>query len=135
MRLIVVRGVLIGLAATLSGCVEVSGPGPAPVGIELSRVDPQDAAERALIGSVLGTALGTGIGASLAINPGVGAVIGAESGAAIGAAVGAITAQPLPDYTPIAVPNAALIPDFYDTWPPGYRPPPVDSQTPPPRPG
>jgi hypothetical protein len=142
MRHMVVRGVLIGLAATLSGCVVVSGPtpvgpaafAPAPFGLELARVDPQDAAERALIGSVLGTALGTGIGASFAINPAIGAVVGAESGAAIGAAVGAATAQPLPEYAPIAVPSAALIPDVYDTWAPGYRPPPVASQTPPPRP-
>jgi hypothetical protein len=142
MRLMVFRGALIGLAATLSGCVEAYGPTPVgaaayppPFGIELARVDPQDAAERALVGSVLGTALGTGIGAVFAINPAIGAVVGAESGAAIGAAVGAATAQPLPSYAPIAVPSAALIPDFYDTWAPGYRPPPVASQTPPPRPG
>ena len=143
MRLMVVQGVLIGLAAALSGCVGVYGPTavgpaplpPAPFGIELARVDPQDAAERALIGSVLGSALGTGIGAAFAINPAVGAVIGAESGAVIGAEIGAATAQPLPDYMPIAPPSAALIPDFYDTWAPGFRPPPVASQTPPPRPG
>jgi hypothetical protein len=143
MRLMVVRGALIGLAAMLSGCVEVYGPAPAgtagytppPFGVELARVDPQDAAERALIGSVLGTALGTGLGAVFAINPAIGAVIGAESGAAIGAAVGVATAQPLPAYAPIAAPSTALIPDFYDTWAPGYRPPPVASQTPPPRPG
>ena len=143
MRLMVVQGALIGLAATLSGCVEVYGPTPvgarafppAPFGVELARVDPQDAAERALTGSVLGAALGTGIGAVFAINPAVGAVIGAESGAVIGAEIGAATAQPLPSYAPITVPSAALIPDFYDTWAPGYRPPPVASQTPPPRPG
>jgi len=143
MRLMVVRGALIGLAATLSGCVEVYGPTavgpaqypPAPFGVELARVDPQDAAERALIGSVLGSALGTGLGAVFAINPAVGAVVGAESGAVIGAAVGAAAAQPLPSYAPIAVPSTALIPDFYDTWAPGYRTPPVASQTPPPRPG
>ena len=130
MRLMVVRVGLIGLAAALSGCVEVYGPGPFVV----ARVDPTDAAERALIGAALGTALGTGIGASFAINPAIGAVIGAESGAAIGAALGAATAEPLPDYAPIAVPTVAIIPGFYDTWPPGYRPPPVTSQTPPPRP-
>jgi hypothetical protein len=138
MRLMVVRGALIGLAVTLSGCVEAYGPtavGPAPFGVTLARVDPQDAAERALIGSVLGSALGTGLGASFAINPAIGAVIGAESGAVIGAEIGVATAQPLPDYRPIAPPSAALIPDFYDTWAPGYRPPPVTSQTPPPRPG
>ena len=131
MRLMVVRGALIGLAAVLSGCVEPYGP----ASIGLARVDPQDAAERAVVGAVLGTALGTGLGAVFALNPGIGAVVGAESGAAIGAAVGVMTAQPLPEYAPIAVERAALIPSFYDTWPPGYRPPPVASQTPPPRPG
>jgi uncharacterized membrane protein YeaQ/YmgE (transglycosylase-associated protein family) len=73
MRRLVVRGMLIGLAAVLSSCVEAYGPAP----IELARVDPQDAAERAVIGAVLGTALGTGLGAVFAINPGIGAVIGA----------------------------------------------------------
>jgi hypothetical protein len=143
MRLMVVRGVLVGLAAALSGCVGVYGPTavgaaqypPAPFGVELARVDPQDAAERALTGSVLGAALGTGLGAAFAINPAIGAVVGAESGAVFGAEIGALTAQPLPDYVPIPPPSAALIPDFYDTWAPGYRPPPVASQTPPPRPG
>ena len=133
MRLMVVRGALIGIAAALSGCVEAYGPAPFTIG--LARVDPQDAAERAVIGSVLGAALGTGLGAAVAINPAVGAVIGVESGAAIGAAIGAATAQPLPSYAPIATPSAALIPSFYDTWPPGYRPLPIASQTPPPRPG
>ena len=131
MRLLVVGGVLIGLAAVLSGCVEANGPAP----IGLARVDPQEAAERAVIGAALGTALGTGLGAVFAINPGIGAVVGAESGAAIGAAVGVMTAQPLPDCAPIPVERAALIPGFYDTWPPGFRPPPVATQTPPPRPG
>jgi uncharacterized membrane protein len=133
MRLIFVRTVLIGLAAALSGCVEVYGP--APPGIELSRVDPVDAGERAIVGAALGAALGTGIGATFSINPAIGAVIGAESGATIGAAIGAATAQPLPDYAPIAIPTAAIIPGFYDTWPPGFHPPPIASQTPPPRPG
>jgi len=133
MRLILVGTALIGLAAALSGCVEVYGP--APPGIELSRVDPVDAGERAIVGAALGTALGTGIGAAFSINPAIGAVIGAESGATIGAAIGAATAQPLPDYAPIAIPTAAIIPGFYDTWPPGFHPPPIASQTPPPRPG
>ena len=131
MRLMVVRGALIGLAAVLSGCVEPYGSAP----FGLARVDPQDAAERAVVGAVLGTALGTGLGAMFSINPGIGAVVGAESGAALGAAAGAMTAQPLPEYAPIPIERAALIPAFYDTWPPGYRPPPVASQTPPPRPG
>ncbi len=133
MRLIVLRTVLIGSAVALSGCVEVNGP--APLDIAVSRVDPVDAGERAIVGAALGTALGTGIGASFAINPAIGAVVGAESGAAIGAAIGVATAQPLPDYAPIAIPTAAVIPGFYDTWPPGYHPPPIASQTPPPHPG
>ena len=132
MRLILVRTALIGLAAALSGCVEITFPSPI---LEVSRVDPVDAGERAIVGAALGTALGTGIGASFAINPAIGAVVGAESGAAIGAAIGAATAQPLPDYAPIAIPTAATIPGFYDTWPPGSHPPPSASQTPPPRPG
>src|SRR6266478_3983725 len=117
MRLILLRTALIGLAAALSGCVEVYGPAPLDIG--LSRVDPVDAGERAIVGAALGTALGTGIGATFAINP----------------AIGAVTAQPLPDYAPIAIPTAAIIPGFYDTWPPGFHPPPIASQTPPPRPG
>lgn len=133
MRLIVVRAGLIGLAVTLSGCVEVSGP--APFGIAVARVDPEEAAERALVGAALGTALGTGIGATFSINPAIGAVVGAESGAALGAAVGVMTAQPLPAYAPIAAPSASAIPGFYDTWPPGSHPPPIAAQTPPPRPG
>ena len=133
MRLIRVRTAAIGLAAALCGCVEVYGPAPLDLG--LARVDPVDAAERAVYGAALGAALGTGLGASFSINPAIGAVIGAESGATIGAAIGAMTAQPLPDYAPIAIPTAAIIPRFYDTWPPGYHPPPIASQTPPPRPG
>jgi hypothetical protein len=133
MRLLLVRTVLIGLAAALPGCVGVYGPAPLDLG--LARVDLVEAGERAVVGAALGTALGTGLGASFAINPAIGAVVGAESGAAIGAAIGAATAQPLPDYAPIAIPTAAIIPGFYDTWPPGYHPPPVASQTPPPRPG
>lgn len=133
MRLLLVGAALIGLAAALSGCAE---PGDtAPFGLGLSRVDPQEAAERAVVGSAAGTALGVGLGASFAINPAIGAVIGAESGAAIGAAIGVATAQPLPSYAPIAVPTTPVIPEFYDTWPPGYYPPPIAAQTPPPRPG
>src|SRR5437773_9083914 len=124
MRRTAVGAALVGFATVLSGCVEIG----------LSRVDPQEAAERALIGAALGTALGTGLGASFSINPAIGAVVGAEAGAALGAAVGVATAQPLPEYAPIALPTAAIIPGFYDTWPPGYHPPPIASQTPPPRP-
>jgi hypothetical protein len=132
MRLIYVGVGLIGLATALSGCAEPGDTGP--FGLGLSRVDPQEATERALAGAALGTALGTGIGVSFAINPAIGAVIGAESGAALGAAVGVATAQPLPSYAPIAVPTEPVIPSFYDTWPPGYYQPPIAAQTPPPRP-
>src|SRR5205807_8606228 len=100
MRLLVVGAGLIGLAISLAGCV---GP------VELARVDPQDAADRALTGAVLGAALGTGLGASFAINPAIGAVVGIETGATLGAAVGVMTAQPLPAYAPIAVPQEAVI--------------------------
>jgi hypothetical protein len=135
MRLSVVGAALIGMAAALPGCVAPYGPppyAPAPFGIQLARVDPQDAEDRAVIGTALGATLGTGLGATFAIDPGVGALFGAVSGAAIGAAVGVITAQPLPDYALIAVPKEAVIPSFYDTWPPGYHPPPIEAQLPPP---
>ena len=124
MRLMVVGAGLIALAAGLSACVEPQGP------VEVARVDPQDAADRALIGSVLGAALGTGLGASFAINPAIGAVIGVETGATLGAAIGVMTAQPLPSYGPVAAPEGP--PGFYDTWPPGTHPPPIAAGTPPP---
>lgn len=130
MQLIVVRAALIGLAVTLAGCAQTYGTGP--TGLAVARVDPNDAADRALVGGALGAALGTGLGASFAINPAIGSVVGAESGAALGAAVGAMTAQPLPDYAPIAAPAAYIMPGFYDTWPPGYNPPPIAGSTPPP---
>jgi uncharacterized membrane protein len=129
MRVTLVGAAVVGLAAVLCGCAD-SGTGPA-----VSRVDPQEAAERAIIGAAAGAALGTGFGAIVSINPGLGAVIGAESGAAVGAAIGIATAQPIPDYTPIALPTVPVIPGFYDTWPPGYHQPPIGSQTPPPHPG
>jgi hypothetical protein len=132
MRRMPVHAALIGMAAALSGCVAVYG---SPAGITVARVDPEDATERALVGSVAGTALGTGLGAMFAINPGIGAVIGAESGATIGAVVGAATAQPLPEYGPIEVPSTTVIPGFYDTWPPGNHIPSPGTQVPPPRPG
>ncbi len=132
MRLLLLSAGLIGLAAGLSGCVE-GAYGPEP--ITLSRVDPEDAAQRALIGGMLGATLGTGLGVSFALNPAMGGVIGIERGAAMGAAAGVITAQPLPAYAPIAVPQEAVIPGFFDTWPPGFRPPPIAEQTPPPLPG
>ena len=131
MRVFAIRAALIGAAALLSGCVQIYGPDP----VVLSRVDPQEAGERAIIGAALGTALGTGLGASFSINPAIGVVFGSKAGAELGALAGIMTAQPLPDYAPIPVPAAAVIPGFYDTWPPGYHPPPIGSQVPPPPPG
>ncbi len=110
----------IAVAAALSAC---SAP---------HLVDPQDAAERMVAGEVLGTALGTGLGVTFAINPAIGAVVGAEAGAALGAFTGIITAAPLPAYHPVAVPAQAVIPHFYDGWPPGYSRPPGNPETQPP---
>jgi hypothetical protein len=108
----------VAMAATLCAC--------AP---EFHAVDPVDASERAAAGAVLGGALGTGLGAAFAINPAVGAVVGVESGAAIGAAIGVATAAPIPAYEPIAVPAEAVIPGFYDNWPPGFYRPPGNPET------
>jgi hypothetical protein len=36
---------------------------------------------------------------------------------------------PTPSYRPIAVPAEAVIPDFYDAWPPGYHSPPLNPET------
>jgi uncharacterized membrane protein len=129
MRLTLVGAAAVGLAAVLCGCAD-SGTGPL-----VSRVDPQEASERAIVGGVAGAVLGTGLGTIGSINPAIGAVVGVEIGAGIGAAIGVATAQPVPDYDPIAVPATAPIPRFYDTWPPGYHQPPAISQTPPPHPG
>jgi hypothetical protein len=132
MRLAVIGLALIGFACAGSGCVPVYNSSISAAG---PRVDPEEAAERALIGATLGTALGTGLGAGFAINPAIGAVIGAETGATLGAATGIITTQPLPAYKQIAAPATPAIPEFYDTWPPGYHIPAAGSQTPPPPPG
>jgi hypothetical protein len=132
MRAIVVGAAAVGLVAALAGCVQ---PYAQPqVELAFARVDPEDAADRALIGSVVGAALGTGIGATFAINPAIGSVIGVESGAAIGAAIGAATAQPIPEYAPIPPSAALTIPQYYDGWPPGYDSPPAGTQAPPPPP-
>jgi hypothetical protein len=92
-------------------------------------VDPEVAAERAVTGAALGATLGAGLGATAAINPLLGASIGAYSGAAIGGAIGIITSPPSPTYQPIAVPAQTVIPGFYDDWPPGYLPPPLNPET------
>jgi hypothetical protein len=133
MRQWVVRAALAGLAAASAICIAACSA-PNPPGIALARVDPEDAAERGVIGGVVGATTGAGLGAIVAIKPALGAGIGAAAGAPIGAAIGVATAQPLPAYKPIAVPVAAVIPHFYDTWPPGYQMPSIAGQTPPPPP-
>ena len=98
--------------------------------------DVVDPVQRAELGGVLGATAGAALGASFAITPGFGALIGAAGGAALGAAAGYATAEPAPSYAAVALPSAAGIPGFYDSWPPGYVPPGLGSQTPPPpRPG
>jgi hypothetical protein len=129
MRLVVV-GLLMGIAASVGACAPVNSAGQPQ--LALARVDPHDAADRAAVGAVVGAGLGAGLGATFAINPGLGAAVGAEAGGPIGAIIGAATAQPLPDYKPIPVPTADFIPNFYDTWPPGYERPPAASEVPPP---
>jgi|SRR5580658_6103910 hypothetical protein len=134
MRLSVTRAALVGLGLSLSGCVGVDNQGFNSVAVQLG-VDPQDAAGRAVEGAVLGATLGAAMGSIFAINPGLGAVIGTEVGGGLGAAVGIATAEPLPSYTPIPIPTAAVIPSYYDAWPPGFVPPPVGFMAPPPHPG
>jgi ABC-type enterobactin transport system permease subunit len=107
------------LVTALSGCAPYAQ----------TSIDPEQATERAVTGAVLGAALGTGIGVTSAINPALGAVIGVESGAAVGAAIGVMTTPPIPEYKPIPVPAEAVIPDFYDNWPPGYYRPPGNPET------
>jgi hypothetical protein len=124
MRLKLGRAAMLSLAVVAaSGCA-----GPPYQG--LARVDPEDAADRALVGAVAGAALGTGLGATFAISPAVGAIVGAEAGGGIGAAIGVLTAQPIPAYTEVTAPEGP--PGFYDTWPPGYHPPPITAGAPPP---
>ena len=114
MRLAATGVFVMALAAMLPACVPQ---------------DVEDPGERAVVGAALGTALGTGLGATFAINPGIGAVIGAETGATLGALAGVMTSPPAPSYKPVAVPAEAVIPGFYDTWPPGYRAPPTNPET------
>jgi hypothetical protein len=149
MRFIAVRiawvGVVTTAAAMASACapverntvevarVQVDTVGITPVAVpEFIRADPEEVAERAFIGGALGAMLGAGIGATASANPAFGAIIGGPAGAAIGTVVGIATIRPLPSYAPIAVPAAPVIPGFYDTWPPGYRSPPIRAQVPPP---
>ena len=92
-------------------------------------VDPQDAAERMVAGAVIGSAFGTALGAAFSINPVIGAIYGAEAGGAIGGFTGVITAAPVPAYHSVPVPAQAVIPHFYDAWPPGYHTPPNNPET------
>jgi hypothetical protein len=152
MRLVAVRiawlGVAAAAAAAVSACapaepgavkvarVQVDAVGIQPVLVpEVIRVDPEQAAERGVIGGLVGGILGAGVGAIAAAgNPAFGAAIGGPAGAVIGGAIGVATTPPLPSYAPIAVPTMPVIPGFYDTWPPGYRSPPLGTQVPPPPP-
>ena len=131
----------VALGIGLSGCVapielpffySASPNGDFPY--QFPRIDAQEAAERAVEGAAVGAALGAGLGATIGINPGLGALVGTEIGAPLGAAIGVATTHPLPDYKPIAVPASAVIPQYYDRWPPGYHAPPLGSWTPPPPP-
>jgi hypothetical protein len=130
MRLACVAVAMAGFAAAISGCAP-NGQLATPQ-ITVARVEPQDAADRAATGAIVGATMGAGIGAIFSINPGLGATVGTEAGGGLGAIIGANTAQPLPDYKPIAVPVAAVTPGFYDNWPPGYEQPEFPPQTPPP---
>ena len=122
---------MVALGVVLCGCTGPDGAYP----YASPRVDMEQAAERTIAGAAIGAALGASVGAMVAINPGVGALIGTEVGAPIGAAVAYATTPPLPDYKPIVVPASAVIPGFYDRWPPGQHPPPVGTSVPPPPPG
>jgi hypothetical protein len=130
----------VALGALLPSCAGPTGVvlyGVGPDGAypyQFPRVDPEQAAERTVEGAAIGAALGASLGAIVALNPAAGALIGTEIGAPLGAAVGYATTPPIPDYKPIAVPANAVIPGFYDRWPPGYHPPPLGSSVPPPPP-
>ena len=132
MRLCLSRAALIGVGLSLAGCVGANNQGFTGVAAQLG-VDPQDAAGRAVEGAVLGATLGAAVGAIFALNPGLGATWGTEAGGALGAVVGIATAEPLPSYKPILLPAAAAIPEFYDSWPAGYVPPPSGTVSPPPQ--
>jgi hypothetical protein len=120
MRLAATAVVAAALAGLLAACVSV---------------DPEDAAERTIAGGALGATLGAGLGATVAINPLLGSGLGAKAGAEIGAAIGAASTPPAPSYKAIAVPAQAVVPGFYDNWPPGYHLPPLNPEAQPPHEG
>lgn len=101
---------------------------------EMVRVDPEEMAERAVIGGLVGGMLGASVGAIASFNPAFGAMIGGPAGAVLGSAVGIATTPPMPGYAPIAAPARPVIPGFYDNWPPGFYSPPIGIQVPPPPP-
>ena len=107
---------MVAVAAGLSAC--------AP-----HMVDPQDATERLVAGAAIGGAFGAALGATFSINPVIGAIYGAEAGGSIGGITGVLTAAPVPAYHPIPAPAQAVIPHFYDAWPPGYHAPPNYPET------
>lgn len=151
MRFIAVRIARLGVAAAavaaVSACVPVER-GTVAIGRvqteavgtrtvivpEIIRADPEELAERSVIGGASGGMLGAGLAAIAAVDAGFGAMIGGPAGAVLGAAVGIATVRPLPSYASIPVPAEPVIPEFYDTWPPGYRSPPAGAQVPPPPP-
>jgi hypothetical protein len=117
------------------GRVTFDTVGMAPVAEpEFIRAAPEEVAERAVVGGLVGAMLGAGVGATASPNPAIGAIVGGPTGAVLGAIVGMATTRPLPSYALIAVPTEPVIPEFYDTWPPGYRSPPVGTRVPPPPP-
>lgn len=92
--------VLLVLAATLAGCVQVQAPPPAYV-----VYDPRDPTQRAVAAGLIGAGAGAAIG-GLA-GGGQGAALGALAGGAVGAAAGAATAPPpaYPAYPPYTDPD------------------------------
>jgi hypothetical protein len=126
MRLAIIGAVAV-LAAGLSACA------PYTATPYYTAVDPEQATERAATGALIGAAIGAGIGATASTIPPAGAIAGAEIGSGIGAAVGVMTSAPPPTYDPIPVPQQAVIPGFYDNWPPGYHLPPTNTEAQPPR--
>jgi hypothetical protein len=126
MRL-VITGAIAVLAAGLSACAPYAAPPYA------TAIDPEQATERAAAGAVLGSAIGAGLGATVSTLPPAGAIAGAEIGGGVGAALGVMTSAPPPTYDPIPVPTQAVIPNFYDNWPPGYHLPPTNTEAQPPR--
>src|SRR4051794_1380491 len=105
MRFISVRlawlGVATATAAAASACapvergtatfarVQIDTVGMVPdIHGETIRVDPEEAAERALVGGLAGGVLGIALGTTGSANPAFGALVGGPAGAALGSAIG-----------------------------------------------